>query len=151
MISGSACGEVFLWDVPERRIILSYQGHKCGVRALAVSHCGTLCFSCGDDGIVKMWRVPHAPLGGIEKTLEDTALETYDSEQNLKGLDHHWDKNVFATAGEKVDVWDHERSTPIHSFTWGADSVQSVRFNPVCSTILINGFHLLCLFACLIL
>lgn len=37
---------------------------------------------------------------------------------------------MFATAGAAVDVWDHERSEPIHTFTWGADNVLSARFNP---------------------
>ena len=30
----------------------------------------------------------------------------------------------------QVDVWDHERSEPISNFSWGSDSVTSVRFNP---------------------
>ncbi len=30
----------------------------------------------------------------------------------------------------QVDVWDHERSEPVSTFSWGSDSVTSVRFNP---------------------
>ena len=37
---------------------------------------------------------------------------------------------MFATAGTAVDVWDHDRSEPIHTFSWGSDTVISVRFNP---------------------
>ena len=30
-----------------------------------------------------------------------------------------------------MDIWDHSRSEPISTYSWGADSVLSVRFNPV--------------------
>ncbi len=48
----------------------------------------------------------------------------------FRSIDHHWSRNTFATASSAVDVWDHERSEPIHTFSWGADTVISVRFNP---------------------
>lgn len=64
---------------------------------------------------------------------------------NYRGIDHHWRDNTFATAGTAVDVWDHERSEPVTSLTWGADSMHSVRFNPVCdclSVLMHVGPHL---------
>lgn len=135
LISGSANGELFLWDIPERRAIYNYVGHKRAVRAVAVSECGNFCFSCGDEGVVHMWGVPHAPLGGVTETLDHRAVASFNSEQVLRGIDHHWKRSLFATAGERVDVWDPERSAPVHTFVWGADSVESVRFNPVESDI----------------
>ena len=30
----------------------------------------------------------------------------------------------------QVDVWDHERSEPVSGFSWGSETVTSVRFNP---------------------
>jgi DDB1- and CUL4-associated factor 13 len=50
-----------------------------------------------------------------------------------RGIDHHWRDDTFATAGAAVDVWDHQRSEPVTSLTWGADTMHSVRFNPVSS------------------
>lgn len=135
LVSGSASGELFLWDVPERRAIYNYVGHKRAVKAVTVSDCGSLCFSCGDEGVVKMWRVPHAPLGGVTETVDHHPVSSFDAGQVLRGIDHHWKRPLFATAGEKVEVWDHERASPLHSFVWGADSVESVRFNPVESDI----------------
>ena len=32
--------------------------------------------------------------------------------------------------GQMVEVWDHNRTVPLHSFKWGHDSTLSVRFNP---------------------
>jgi len=36
----------------------------------------------------------------------------------------------FATASVGIAVWDYERSEPVHSYEWGADSVTTVRYNP---------------------
>ena len=38
-----------------------------------------------------------------------------------------------------MDVWDHERSEPVQSFTWGADTVTAVRFNPADSELLASA------------
>lgn len=56
-----------------------------------------------------------------------------------RGIDHHWRDDTFATAGAAVDVWDHQRSEPVTSLTWGADTMHSVRFNPVSSKPLWSG------------
>jgi len=48
-----------------------------------------------------------------------------------RAIDHHWEDDKFATAGAAVDIWDHSRAEPISTYSWGADSVLSVRFNPV--------------------
>lgn len=45
-------------------------------------------------------------------------------------IDHHWRDARFATAAAQVDIWDHERAEPVQSFTWGSDTITSVRFNP---------------------
>ena len=60
-----------------------------------------------------------------------------------RAIDHHWEDDKFATAGAAVDIWDHSRSEPISTYSWGADSVLSVRFNPVsvhiCSCLSCHG------------
>lgn len=50
---------------------------------------------------------------------------------DFTGVSHHFQKDLFVTAGPCVEVWDHQRSEPINQFQWGTESVQSVRFNPV--------------------
>jgi WD repeat and SOF domain-containing protein 1 len=46
------------------------------------------------------------------------------------GVDHHSTKTQFVTSGAAVDLWDHQRIEPLSTFTWGSDTVTSVRFNP---------------------
>ena len=36
-------------------------------------------------------------------------------------------------------MWDHERSEPLASFAWGADTVTAVRFNPADSELLASA------------
>ena len=38
---------------------------------------------------------------------------------------------MFATCGEQVDIWDENRAEPVRSFTWGVDTIHSVKFNPI--------------------
>ena len=69
---------------------------------------------------------------------EDQSLVTFDSKYGFRGIDHHWQTSVFATCGAVVDVWDHNRSEPINTFKWGAESVTSVKFNPAESDVFVT-------------
>ncbi len=46
-------------------------------------------------------------------------------------MDHHWQDSIFATCGDEVNIWDEERTEPVRTFTWGVDSISTVKFNPV--------------------
>lgn len=58
-------------------------------------------------------------------------VETVLNKTVLLGVDHSQTDQTFVTCGETVEVWDHDRFEPVRSFSWGADSVHCVRFNPV--------------------
>lgn len=38
---------------------------------------------------------------------------------------------MYATCGERVDIWEETRSEPLRSLTWGVDTIKSVKFNPI--------------------
>lgn len=65
----------------------------------------------------------------------DVVLQTV-----FTGIDHHYKEGTFATCGQTVDIWDEQRSSPLRSFSWGVDSFNCVRFNPV---EVINKFNLI--------
>jgi WD repeat and SOF domain-containing protein 1 len=46
-----------------------------------------------------------------------------------RGVDHHRNRSIFATSGGVVNVWDHNRSEPIHQFSWGSETINTVKFN----------------------
>lgn len=63
-------------------------------------------------------------------------LETYHGKAAFNGVDNHYRSPIFAACGSKVDIYDMGRSEPIKTFEWGADTINSVRFNPIETDIL---------------
>lgn len=120
-----------VWDIAAQRPLRKLLGHTAEVRGVSVTRDGDACVSCSTDCTVKLWKVPFAASEAGPLLQTDKPVFEFRGKGAFRGIDHHWDRNSFATAGPQVDVWDHERSEPVSSFTWGADSVMSVRFNPV--------------------
>jgi len=132
LVSASLDGDIRLWDIAYRRTVRQFPGHKGSVRGVAISSDGEHLVSCGDDCSIRLWQIPSSFTG--ESTGEDVdviePLATYQGKNAFRAVDHQWNTSVFATGGAQVDVWDHNRSEPVNSFTWGADSIVSLRFNP---------------------
>lgn len=59
-------------------------------------------------------------------------MTTFIGTKQFSSIDHRRDSDQFAVcAGENVEIWSHERAHPIKEYNWGLDSLTSVRFNPV--------------------
>ncbi|XP_010689793.2 uncharacterized protein LOC104903456 [Beta vulgaris subsp. vulgaris] len=132
VFSGSMDGDIRLWDIASRRTVSRFLGHQGAVKGLAASTDGRVLVSCGLDCTVRLWNVP-APSFMESDDISDgslTPFAVYTGQNAYKAVDHQWGGNLFATAGARLDVWDHNRSQPVNSFEWGVDTVVSVRFNP---------------------
>ena len=55
---------------------------------------------------------------------------TFASKHLLTECDHSYGEDLFATAGSVVQVWSYERSSPLHTFEWGIDTITKLKFNP---------------------
>ncbi|CAE8615955.1 unnamed protein product [Polarella glacialis] len=95
------------------------------VRGVCMSPDGRRAFSCGDDKAAKMWKVNHRNC-----TLSEEPEVTYQVAYIPGAIDHHWNKPMFVTVGDTVDVWDYNRSAPLSSFEWGCERVITAKFNP---------------------
>lgn len=106
-------------------------GHTREVKGLAIAPDGESAVSCSADCTIKLWKVPHAPFeaGGVQADAAPVA--EYVGKNAFLGVDYHAQANRFATCGSDVSIWDAAHSDPIHTFSWGDDSVLSVKFNPV--------------------
>ena len=127
VLSGSCDGEVRIWNLASRECVKAIPAHAGFVRGLCMNPEGTRFFTVGEDKVIKQWQYPEEC--GDETELEP--VSTLLPKTVCQCIDHHWNEAVFATCGDKVDIWDETRSEPIRSFTWGPDSVTSLRFNPV--------------------
>uniref|UniRef100_A0A7S3QLB8 Sof1-like protein domain-containing protein n=1 Tax=Dunaliella tertiolecta TaxID=3047 RepID=A0A7S3QLB8_DUNTE len=130
IVSGAADGDIRILDIAAKRTLRRLVGHTAAVRGIAFAPDGETAVSCSTDATVKLWKVPFAPLeyGTVQQDAEP--VFEFQGKHAFRGIDHHWGRNQFATAGAVVDVWDHTRSEPTHSFAWGSDTVTSARFNP---------------------
>ena len=118
-------------------------------------------FSCGDDKLIKQWRIDSNFLSqsatqskyddskssyssvsgesGESKSEKFKPVETWRGTSSFLSIDHCWQKKQFATSNKMVDVWEYTRSDPIHSFEWGCDSVYGVRYNPAEPTLIASA------------
>lgn len=143
--SGSGDGVLKVWDIAERTEIASVNAHKGTIRGLcfvaanrasnssngstqgrksayklksgnAEEH-STGILSCASDGLVKLWSTSC------------DLISTFDTQSAAYSVDRHYAEPKFAVACASVQVWDVNRSNPVHSFQWGVDNYQCVRFN----------------------
>lgn len=129
ILSGSADGEVRLWDIAARRCLRRLVGHTGAVRGICVTPDGTCAISASTDCSVKMWKVPFAPFVGGPVQRDESPMMEFEGKNAFLGIDHHTQKNQFATAGAVVDLWEHDRVEPVSTFSWGSDTVTSIKFN----------------------
>ncbi|EKX50159.1 hypothetical protein GUITHDRAFT_135342 [Guillardia theta CCMP2712] len=127
--SGSCDGELRLWDLSTGNSRWSTIAHTGFVRGVTFSRDGENLWSCGDDKLVKMWGRDYESEVGEERAVEPEL--TLMGQHAFLGIDHHWKESLIATCGVDVHIWDPQRSEPLHTLSWGSESVVSVRFNPV--------------------
>ena len=145
MLSGSADGEVILWNLPQKKTIFQINAHENMVRGLAFAEnhslaADTIFVSTGEDKKVCIWSLnglkaqyekerPNIVAGAIFKNYIPKA--TYLSKGMVLGCDHSYSDDLFATAGSVVQIWNYERSSPLLSFdTWNVDTIYKLKFNP---------------------
>ncbi|KXZ47814.1 hypothetical protein GPECTOR_32g426 [Gonium pectorale] len=130
IVAGSADGDIRIWDIPRERTLRRLVGHTGAVKGVSFAPDGETCVSASTDATVKLWKVPYAPFEAGDVQEDAHAVFEFSGKNAFRGIDHHWDRQSFATASAGVDIWDHSRSEPVQTFNWGADTVTSVRFNP---------------------
>jgi len=124
LVSGAADGELRRWNLTERDCAWSVKAHTGFVRGIAFARSGHHFVSASDDKTIKLWS-SSASGSDIEP------LSRWLGAHAFTHVDHHHKEHMFATGGPVVQLWDTARSEPVQNFSWGADSVTRLRFNPV--------------------
>ena len=96
------------------------------IKGLTFNRNGGFFLSSGDDKAINLYE-----FASCLQTTTPTPMNSFISKYTLNNLDHSYgNESVFASSGQVVQVWNYERSLPMQTFEWGADSVLKVRFNP---------------------
>jgi len=127
-VYGSATEDSLFISVFSRKTLLAVKGHKSFVRGVCFTLEGDSFLSTGDDKTVKLWDIDFAHHKWSDS--QDTEPKMVFMGKNaFSAVDAHQSRNIFVTAGSQVDVWDFERSEPVATYTWGADTINTARFN----------------------
>jgi WD repeat and SOF domain-containing protein 1 len=123
--SSSGDGEVKIWDLADRKEVMSVRAHEGIVRGLCFTSVGgdRRLLSCASDRTVKMWD-PDINAEG-----NNAPVVTYFGNYGFNAVSHHRNDRNFATASSVIDIWDWDRQKPITTLQWGADTINTVKFN----------------------
>lgn len=150
LVSGSADGQLKLWDLATRKNAATINGHSRVVTGVVFAVSGEHFYSCSDDGFIHQWSIHGTSDNNDDdddnnnerdknaasdlETRRHGPHMTWRTAGSFKSLDHHWYDPQFASASDTaVQIWTPERSAPLqtHSDLWGShDTVTTVRFNP---------------------
>eukprot|EP00923_Selenidium_pygospionis_P036201 GHVN01063519.1.p1 GENE.GHVN01063519.1~~GHVN01063519.1.p1 ORF type:complete len:437 (-),score=18.43 GHVN01063519.1:11-1321(-) len=118
--SGSACGELIVWNLSAKKAVFRARHADTAVRDLCLVPKHALALSCGSDGVARLWAYD----GGHEG-----ALKTYDAAESLAAIDH-CKTAAFITAGETVCLWEYEHDEPVMRAGFGVPAFRAARMNP---------------------
>eukprot|EP00808_Paulinella_micropora_P000403 g24884.t1 len=136
--SGSADGELRLWHLGTRSLAWALKAHEGIVRSVTADDSGKFLLTCGAERTVKMWAVQKEAAPIDDETGRVMPVSCFLGKNGFSGVDYESKSIRFATCGTQVDLWDVNRSEPLHSFTWGADSVNSISYNRVETQLLLS-------------
>lgn len=132
--SGSGDGVIKYWNLTSRQETASFRAHYGMCTGLVISPKNQM-LSCGDDKLIKLWSVNSED---FDKSVQDDEIytnkdqglvKTFVGEHAFKGIDHHREDAMFVTGGAQIQLWDMNRSKYISNLSWGADNVNTVKFN----------------------
>ncbi|KAI5968489.1 sof1 [Candida theae] len=132
--SGSGDGVIKYWNLTSREETASFRAHYGMCTGLVITPQNQM-LSCGDDKSIKLWSVNSEE---FDKSVQDDEIythkdqglvKTFVGEHAFKGIDHHREDAMFVTGGAQIQLWDMNRSKYISNLSWGADNVNTVKFN----------------------
>lgn len=131
LCSGSFDGEIRVWDLPTRTCIRNFTAHSGFIRGISYLPDGNTFITVSDDKTIKTWSSAVPDIGEDEEPINTILSRTL-----ITGLSHHRTEPIFATCGEVCHLWEETRSEPLKTLEWGVDTLQSIAFNPVQTSLL---------------
>ncbi|KNH09615.1 hypothetical protein XU18_0300 [Perkinsela sp. CCAP 1560/4] len=133
-MSGSFDGSICIWDLSRRKLIHTIDSaHRHAINGIVCTPDSSGILSCSNDGSVRLWDQDFLSSQPTSEVISSNAaaVSEYTGSFPFTGIDHLAAHSKFATAGNKLEIWDLTRSHPIQSYQWDSDPVISVKCNPV--------------------
>jgi len=136
LISGSCDGEIRVWNISTQKTLWKVQAHSGFVRGLCFNERGDKFISCGDDSRIALWEMEGIQgMNDNDQNLDQNKIlpiTNWSSNHTFTCIDFKKSiSNQFITGGnEVVELWDINKSVPLSTFSWGSDTLVSVKFNP---------------------
>lgn len=127
--SGAFDGVVKEWNIASKSPNFTLRAHSGKINGLVAT--SERLISIGDDCFIKHWD--NDPL--TDKSDEKyVPVQTISTKATPRCVDAQWNvASPFYATGDissTVNVYNPETSDPIRSYTWGNDSLTSIKFNP---------------------
>lgn len=132
--SGSGDGVVKVWDLTSRNETWTTTAHENIVKAMTWTRDKKL-LTCASDKSIKLFSPYDTPSGAAPTA-------TWLGASGFTGLSHHRSKNVFATSGSSLSIWDLERTTgepEVLKWPTTSDTISCVAWNQVETSILASA------------
>lgn len=131
LVTGAYDGEIRIWDLANRASIRNFVAHDGFVRGIVYSVNGDRFFTVGDDKSIKVWK---NDMPDVDE--EEEPVNTILSRTILTSISHHRSEAIYVTCGEVCAIWDESRNDPLKTLKWGVDTLHSVAFNQVETSLL---------------
>lgn len=142
LFSAACNGEVKIWNLTNCHCLRTIKSHNSIVRNVCIPQHGKYFFSVDDNQTIKQWNLKW--LDNDEQIFEmdserqyqsmqiaDTPINTILTKNPVYFMDNHRQKPYLITCGQGVELWEENRTQPLKSWSWGIDTVNYIRFNPI--------------------
>ena len=130
LATGDVNGEIRLWQMPDGKLLLNFQGHAGWVNSVSFSPDNRILSSASSDQTVKLWNVSE---GKCLKTLEG-------HNQRVRSVTFSPDGTTLASGSSDrtVRLWDANTGKVLQILSGHASYIWSIKFSPD-GTILASG------------
>lgn len=122
LATGTASGEIWIYDALSRTPLITYRGHTDAVWSVVFNQDSTLLASCSDDGSIRLWE---SNTGRNLKTF-------HNQKGRVRSLAFNFNGSVLASGSENnlIQLWDVQSATCLKILEGHTDRVWSVAFSP---------------------